>query len=69
MLVHSIGRGVYYVDSVDKSAAEEYIADKQKDYDDQIAVEVMELKNFYDAEEYHQDYLKKNPNGYCHIKL
>ncbi|STZ72456.1 trifunctional thioredoxin/methionine sulfoxide reductase A/B protein [Neisseria gonorrhoeae] len=27
------------------------------------------LKNFYDAEEYHQDYLIKNPNGYCHIDI
>ncbi len=52
------------MDSVDKSAAEKYIADKQKDYDEKIAVEVMELKNFFDAEEYHQDYLKKNPSGY-----
>ncbi len=25
------------------------------------------LDGFYDAEEYHQDYLKKNPNGYCHV--
>ena len=23
----------------------------------------------YDAEEYHQDYLDKNPAGYCHINL
>ncbi|MDU7441802.1 MAG: peptide-methionine (S)-S-oxide reductase, partial [Clostridium sp.] len=27
------------------------------------------LENYYKAEEYHQKYLKKNPNGYCHIKL
>lgn len=27
------------------------------------------LKNFFTAEDYHQDYLKKNPNGYCHIDL
>ena len=27
------------------------------------------LTNFYNAEEYHQEYLKKNPEGYCHIDL
>ena len=30
-------------------------------------VEIGPLKNFYPAEEYHQNYLEKNPNGYCHI--
>ena len=32
-----------------------------------LAVEVLPLRNFYPAEEYHQDYLVKNPGGYCHI--
>lgn len=32
-------------------------------------MEVLPLKEYYLAEEYHQDYLKKNPNGYCHIDL
>jgi peptide methionine sulfoxide reductase msrA/msrB len=27
------------------------------------------LINFYKAEDYHQDYLDKNPGGYCHIPL
>ena len=33
-----------------------------------LAVEVLPLKNFYTAEEYHQKYLVKNPGGYCHIR-
>ncbi len=32
-----------------------------------FAVEIKPLESFYDAEEYHQDYLDKNPGGYCHI--
>ena len=27
------------------------------------------MKNYVEAEEYHQKYLEKNPNGYCHIDL
>ena len=30
---------------------------------------MLPLKHFVLAEEYHQDYLDKNPNGYCHINL
>ena len=32
-----------------------------------LAVELEPLRNFFTAEEYHQDYLDKNPGGYCHI--
>lgn len=34
-----------------------------------VAVEISELKNFVKAEDYHQDYLDKNPGGYCHVNL
>jgi Peptide methionine sulfoxide reductase len=34
-----------------------------------VTTEVTKAKNFYKAEEYHQDYLTKNPGGYCHINL
>ena len=34
-----------------------------------LAVELAPLRSFYPAEEYHQDYLNKNPGGYCHIPL
>ena len=32
-----------------------------------ITTEIQKFKNFYYAEEYHQQYLLKNPNGYCGI--
>jgi len=32
-----------------------------------LAVEVLPLVHYYEAEEYHQKYLDKNPQGYCHL--
>jgi peptide methionine sulfoxide reductase msrA/msrB len=32
-----------------------------------VVIELKPLENYYPAEEYHQDYLDKNPGGYCHI--
>ena len=53
----------------DKQIALNAIKEEQKKYSKPIVVEVEKLKKFDKAEEYHQDYLKKNPNGYCHINL
>ena len=39
----------------------------QKNYQEKVVVEIQPLDNFYEAEEYHQKYLEKNPQGYCHI--
>lgn len=64
---HQYRTGIYYLDEEDKLLIEEYIKNKEKDYKDKIVTEVLELENFYDAEEYHQDYLIKNPTGYCHV--
>ena len=61
--------GVYYQSEEDQKIIEDFIAEKQKLYHDPIAVEVLPERNFYRAEEYHQDYLGKNPGGYCHIDL
>lgn len=61
--------GIFYIDEADVPAITAFIDSKRKDYKAQIVTEVEPLKNFYDAEEYHQDYLKKNPRGYCHIDL
>jgi peptide-methionine (S)-S-oxide reductase len=61
--------GVYYVDEADRPVIEAYFEKVRSNYDLPIRTELEPLKNFYEAEEYHQDYLKKNPGGYCHIKL
>lgn len=34
-----------------------------------IVTEIIPAGEFYPAEEYHQDYLDKNPGGYCHVNL
>ena len=59
--------GIYYVDDEDTKIIKNSIAGLQTRYDKPIAIEVLPLKNYYPAEEYHQKYLDKNPNGYCHI--
>ena len=42
-------------------------AEEQKKFDQPLAVEKQPLEQFYSAEDYHQDYLDKNPTGYCHL--
>ncbi|MDG6881233.1 peptide methionine sulfoxide reductase [Phocoenobacter uteri] len=61
--------GVYYQNDMDKAVVLKVIEQQQKKYQDKIQVEVEPLKNYVLAEDYHQDYLAKNPNGYCHIDL
>lgn len=61
--------GVYYVDEEDKNKIAKFMEEVQKDYRQKIVTELLPLKCFYLAEDYHQKYLKKNPNGYCHIDL
>lgn len=59
--------GIYFVDNSDEEIINESIKELQKKYKEKIAIEVKPLVNYYKAEEYHQKYLDKNPNGYCHI--
>lgn len=59
--------GIYYIDENDRNVIVKIIEEEQKKYNDKIVTEVLPLKNFYDAEEYHQKYLEKHPDGYCHI--
>lgn len=59
--------GIYYTDPSDRSVIEKAVRELARNYSVPLAVEVKALENFYPAEGYHQDYLDKNPEGYCHI--
>ena len=61
--------GVYYQDQADITTINQVFEEQSKKFKTALAVEKEPLKQFIKAEEYHQDYLKKNPNGYCHINV
>lgn len=58
--------GIYWSDPTDEQEILA-IADMEKAGVREFYVELKPLECFYDAEEYHQRYLEKNPAGYCHL--
>ncbi|MDD4212345.1 MAG: peptide-methionine (S)-S-oxide reductase MsrA [Bacilli bacterium] len=70
---HDIGiqyrSGIYYKDNDDLKIIQTFIENEQKNDLRRIVVEVKLEQEYYLAEDYHQDYLTKNPNGYCHVDL
>jgi len=61
--------GIYYVDEEDRKIIESATEDEQAKYSEKIVIDIQPLKNYVLAEDYHQNYLEKNPYGYCHIDL
>ena len=61
--------GIYYTDAADLPKIREVLDEEQQKVAAPIVVEVEPLQAFYKAEAYHQDYLDKNPDGYCHLPL
>ncbi len=61
--------GVYYTDPAERAIIEAVFQAEEKRVGAALAVELEPLRNFYLAEERHQDYLDKNPGGYCHVPL
>lgn len=59
--------GIYYTDKTDCDAIRSFTDRVREKYSAPVVVEIEPLKGFYPAEEYHQKYLEKNPEGYCHI--
>ena len=61
--------GIYFDDSSLLAGINKVVQQQEAKLGQKLAVEVLPLKNFYTAEEYHQKYLDKNPSGYCHINF
>ena len=61
--------GVYYTSPDDLPAIRRVFDEEQAHLSLPIAVEVEPLRCFFPADERHQDYLDKNPDGYCHLPL
>ena len=70
---HDVGTqyrvGVYPDNDEEIEVVKAYIAKRQNEYSKPIVLEVDRLRDFYDAEAYHQKYLDKNPGEYCHVNM
>ncbi|MBQ1741086.1 MAG: peptide-methionine (S)-S-oxide reductase MsrA, partial [Erysipelotrichaceae bacterium] len=64
---HQYRTGIYYVDEKDIPIIQDALKELSRQYDKPIVTELLPLENFTIAEDYHQDYLIKNPEGYCHV--
>jgi peptide-methionine (S)-S-oxide reductase len=60
---------IFYLDDAQKKAAEESKRAVEKQLGKPVAVEITKAGPFYAAEEYHQDFYKKNPDRYHSYRL
>ncbi len=66
---HQYKIAIICMDELQREEAIAYTSLIQDKYDKKVVTSIECFKNYYKASEYHQDYLTKNPNGYCHIKI
>ena len=59
--------GIYYTDPSQLPVIERKMREVRAKYNVPVVTEVLPLDNYYTAEDYHQKYLDRTPNGYCHI--
>ena len=61
--------GIYWQETSQRSVVLNFLKEKQRDAPKRIVVEARPIANFYPAERYHQKYLERNPQRYCHVDL
>lgn len=61
--------GIYWQDPAHRDIVISFLKEKQKISTKRIVVEAYPISSFYPAEAYHQKYLERNPQGYCHVDL
>lgn len=61
--------GIYYTSNDDLDIINKIYSFVEKKIGEKLVVEVEKIREYILAEDYHQEYLDKNPNGYCHIKI
>lgn len=61
--------GIYWQEDFQGEIVLNFLKQKQKESQKRIVVEAYPISSFYPAEMYHQKYLEKNPEGYCHVDL
>ena len=61
--------GIYWQENEQKEIVLRFLKEKQKSTSKRIVVEPYPISSFYAAEMYHQKYLERNPQGYCHVDL
>ena len=61
--------GIYWQEDSQKTIVLKFLSAKQKLSSKRIRTEAHAIGSFYPAEEYHQKYLEKNPQSYCHVDL
>ena len=71
---HQYRTGIYFTHPEDEAVIAESLKTLKAKLEQEgntlpLAIEACPLEHFYDAEEYHQKYLDKNPGGYCHVAL
>lgn len=59
--------GIYYQDETDGLLLKQMVKELAKNYSKPLVIEILPLRNYFAAEDFHQDYLENNPQGYCHI--